>query len=76
VAQEGVHERRLAVVELAEDDEVEALVFDLGDARGADVAGQRRHADRLRDVGELPQPGEDLALGQLVSLEEDHGRGL
>jgi hypothetical protein len=64
----------LAVVELAQHDQVEALALQLGDPRGAHVAGQRGHADRVGDVGQLAEPRGDLALGGLVVVEEQ-GRG-
>ena len=61
-AEHRVHERRLAVVELAEHDEVEPLGLELGDPRGADVARERDHADAFGDLGELLEPRDDLAL--------------
>ena len=71
LAEQRVHERRLAVVELAEHDEVEPLRLELGDPRGADVARERDHADGVRDLGELREPRDDLALGLLVMVEEE-----
>ena len=41
----------------------------------ADVARQGLHADGSATLGELLEAGDDLALGLLVVLEEDHGRG-
>ena len=72
VAEQRVHERRLAVVELAEHDEVEPLGLELRDPRRADVARQRDHADAIGDLGELLEPRDDLALGLLVMFEKDH----
>src|SRR6185295_9021452 len=73
-AEQRVDERRLAVVELAENDEVEPLGLDLRDPRRPDVARERQHPDRVGDLGELREPRDDLALGLLVVLEgEDHG---
>jgi len=70
--EQRVHERRLAVVELAEHDEVEPLRLELGNPGGADIAGERHHADLIGDVGELREASDDLALGLLVMFEQDH----
>src|SRR5262249_5778613 len=72
LAEQRVHERRLAMVELTEHDEMKALSLELGDPRIADVASERPHADAFGDVGELLKASDDLALGLLVMLEQDH----
>ena len=55
VAEQRVHEGRLAVVELAEHDQVESLLLELGDAAVANVVLQRFHADVASELGELAQ---------------------
>jgi hypothetical protein len=74
LTEQCIHEGRLAVVELAEDDEVEPLGFELGNAGGTDVIGQRHHADGFGDFGELLEALDDLALGGFVVLEQNHDR--
>jgi hypothetical protein len=71
-AEQRIHERRLAVIELAEHDEMESLGLELRDPRRADVPGEGHHADRIGDLGELLEPRDDLALCLLVMFEEDH----
>jgi hypothetical protein len=59
------------VVELAEHDQVEALVGQLGDALVADVGGERAHAGALGDGGQLAQPLEQPRLERALVLAQD-----
>ncbi len=52
-AEERVHEGGLAVVELAEDNQVEALVLEAGDAILSEPARQREGARLLRQGGDV-----------------------
>ena len=52
LAEERVHERGLAVVELADDDEVEAVLLELLHEVAVDALAQALRAERARDVAE------------------------
>src|SRR5262245_11286768 len=55
---------------------MEPLGFELGYAGRADVARERDHPYALGNLGEILESRDDLALGLLVVLEQDHGGSL
>ncbi len=70
-AEERVHERRLAVVELAHHHEVKAIGLQLLHEIGAEARAQRLGADAVRDAEEVAQRRDHVSTSVVKGLE--HG---
>src|SRR5262249_22740334 len=67
-------ERGVGGVGLGEDDEVEALLLELGHARLDEVGAERLHAGGAGEIGETAQGLEEALLHRLVLGEKGHSR--